>query len=307
MLFYPMFEDRFQKVSNLIMEFAILYIFGTTYLFQNTESFNDEGKFSVLLVLFSSQMILMVMTISKSIKEILIDYKTKKANRNKRLPNTSVITDKNISRISLDQEKGFDKFVKDKAKEDPDFKIGLKEEVKVQKSSDGVVSPMRYISEFEEMSEEKDINAKIAAVHKKFFKKANEHREAKKSKLSKLLHKMKKKKETLTKMSSSFQKKHTLNSHKTVEPKKPDSSSSEDPQPVKRVANTDKSQQEANSNITNTFRAPENPLTDSIDGNQASQKPKESLPSSDNTSNLDQISVFQSPPLKSPEEEVKKQ
>uniref|UniRef100_A0A7S3J257 Uncharacterized protein n=1 Tax=Euplotes harpa TaxID=151035 RepID=A0A7S3J257_9SPIT len=52
---------------------------------------------------------------------------------------------------------------------------------------------MRYISEFEEMGDEKDLNTKIASVHNKVFDPETLDN-SKKTKLGKLLHNMRKKK-----------------------------------------------------------------------------------------------------------------
>ena len=181
------------------MEVSIMIVFASSYVFQNISSLKDEMKVAVIIVLFVSQFIIMIMTVSQAIREILIKQKERKIN--KILKNTTSLTEKNISGIGLDKSGNYDSFFKSKTPEkEKEYypKIGIKEEVKgvveEKKSSDGVVSPMRYISEFEEMGDDKDINSKIATIHNKILKNLDTKKQSKKSKLSKLLHKMKKKK-----------------------------------------------------------------------------------------------------------------
>ncbi|CAI2363489.1 unnamed protein product [Moneuplotes crassus] len=208
MLFYPMFENRFQKVSNLIMEVSILYIFASVYIFQNSKGLEDEAKVLALFILFSSQFLLMLMTISKSIREMLIEWKERKARRRNNLPTSSVIVDQML-------------------KDDSSLKFSLREETKMQlsKSEYGKISPMKKLSDFDEIASDKDINSRISAAFKKSMQSESDHSEVKKSRLSKLLHKIRMKKEASAKKAEKSKKKKTRSTQKHEEDKKYESSS----------------------------------------------------------------------------------
>lgn len=75
--FYPMYENKFQKVSNLIMETGITIVFFSAYYFQN-ESESSILKFFVIGVIFFSQFLIMMLTISKAIKDMVIKYQNSK-------------------------------------------------------------------------------------------------------------------------------------------------------------------------------------------------------------------------------------
>lgn len=138
MVFYPMFESRFQKgnlnlfnhlVSNLIMEISILFIFASAYIFHNSHSIKDEAEILVIIIIFGSQLLIMIMTISKAIRDIILKQKEKKNKVNNfRLPiQTQILNDKNTSKVGLNQS-GVDSLVKSKVdlKEDANLKVTLK-------------------------------------------------------------------------------------------------------------------------------------------------------------------------------------
>ena len=211
------------------MEIAILFIFLSAYIFQNNRSMESETEIVVIGIIFSSQFLIMVMTISKGVKDLLLKYKENKNKINNRLPtNANMIIEKNASNIALsssnpdflDKNKGM-KENKTNIRTNISGIKGIKEEIKEsgRKNSDGVVSPMRYISEFEEMGDDKNLNDKIAAVHKKFFDKTEIKKNSKKSKLRKLLHKMNKNKQKRDKTREYHEKEEEKKAMPTATPK----------------------------------------------------------------------------------------
>lgn len=189
----PMYESRFQKVSNLVMEVGIVIVFFSAFIFQN-QSNTGAVEGIVIGVIFLSQFIIMMLTLFKGIKDMLLKYQ----NRKKRLgidPHT-VMTEKAVARHILD--KSHSEYLQTKTPVlktiDEDPELGFDKKMPVEEAKFGDVSPMRYISEFEEMDKERDLNSRIQQVHKKIFESSKFSPVGKKSKLNKLLRNMKKKK-----------------------------------------------------------------------------------------------------------------
>mmetsp|Transcript_15435 Transcript_15435/g.17897 ORF Transcript_15435/g.17897 Transcript_15435/m.17897 type:complete len:132 (+) Transcript_15435:575-970(+) len=86
-----MYESRFQKVSNLIMETGISIIFVMMYYFQNV---NHATALCILAiaVIFISQFLIMMLTLSKGIKDVVIWYQKRK----KVIMASSTMTEKSI-------------------------------------------------------------------------------------------------------------------------------------------------------------------------------------------------------------------
>ncbi|CAI2364649.1 unnamed protein product [Moneuplotes crassus] len=225
MLFYPMFENRFQKVSNLIMEVSILYIFASVYIFQNSERFEYEAKVSVLFVLFSSQFLLVLLTVSKSIREMLIEWKEKKLIKKEEPINSLKVMKKPTKE---------DTIFKSDMKKGSIFKSGLKEERKFKpkrnpKHDD--VLPMKHIWEFDERTYERDAGSRVSVSSGKAFHQENDENKKKSNTLEKLLSRLKRRKEAFKRRSEQFHQKNTINK-KQEETKNDNLSSSANPRPV---------------------------------------------------------------------------
>ena len=75
-----MYESKFQKASNLIMEISIFSIFLASYVFQST----PDSKFTenmILGIIMLSQLTILIMTISKTIKDMIIEMRKKRSKR----------------------------------------------------------------------------------------------------------------------------------------------------------------------------------------------------------------------------------
>lgn len=100
MTWFPIFESKFQKVSNLIMEGSIVYVFGAAYVLHNTQHPNLT-KNLVIAVIFLSQMSVLLMTLSMSIKELVIKAKKKHEEKMKLLNTEKAITIIQATKASL--------------------------------------------------------------------------------------------------------------------------------------------------------------------------------------------------------------
>lgn len=75
-----MFENRFQKASNLVMEMAIAFVFIFAFIFENADS-TSTAEIIAIVVIFLSQIVILIMTVSKTVKDVLINTKSKKSAR----------------------------------------------------------------------------------------------------------------------------------------------------------------------------------------------------------------------------------
>ena len=195
MVTVPMFESKFQKVSNLVMEVGIMLVFFSAFIFQNT-SHNKATEVGVVCIIFCSQFIIMMLTLLKGIKDMLLKYQNRKR---KVTINNTVITDKTLARSMFDPSNRSEILhTKSPAlptvtEEIDDLETKKMPNEEAKYDSEGL-SPMRYVSEFEDMGNEKDLQQKIRQVHDKVFNQTNLEPSGKKTKLGKLLKNMKKKK-----------------------------------------------------------------------------------------------------------------
>jgi hypothetical protein len=223
-LFYPMFESRFQKVSNLIMEVSISIIFLCAYIFQNVDSTSMLEVF-VIFMIFFSQFLIMLLTVIKGIKDFLSKYKD---NLNDKITINKFELE-NVKEIGINvvqnTEQPFDAYHKDKSPlgtidDDLEFAERWTSKMALEEVKDGSrVIPMRRISDFEQMGGNSNLNSQSQSVNHKDLKEIEPKMEEKKSRLNKLLHKTKKKKKFLKK--KSFKKQEIVTHDMAKKPSSP--------------------------------------------------------------------------------------
>jgi len=178
------------------METCITFVFFSAFYFQSKGE-SSALEFMIITAIFLSQFLIMMMTISKAIKDFVLKYK----NKNSKIagPNCTVLTEKAINKGLFDQSRNSEIMhtktpVLKTIEEDPEVGFYHSKKMPVEEKKGNELSPMRYISEFEEMGEEKNLSDRIKTIQDKVFNKTNMVKTGKKSKLSKLLKNMQKKK-----------------------------------------------------------------------------------------------------------------
>ena len=90
--FIPMYETRFQKVSNLIMESCNTFVFFSAYYFQNSDH-SSVLSMIVMAYILLSQFAILILTFSKGIKDIVLWYQSKKKQV---VSASSIMTEKSV-------------------------------------------------------------------------------------------------------------------------------------------------------------------------------------------------------------------